>query len=364
MSSDNDLITQLRVELQQQLQEELQHQQQQLREHLQQQREELQNQRSMIQTQQDEILSLKASLVDMSSQSDPTSKTRRPKASLPDPDWFSGQAYKFDTWLPSIKAKLRSDAAAIGGDIDQFYYVYLNLENSVQSMVLPQLDNAEEKGVWDYNTILAQLKQIYDNPNKIQEAEDRLHNPRQGNESISVYIAKFERLLYAARGQDWPDTIKITTFRNGLNHTTRQRLNLQLNLPRDYPGFIHTVQQLSSHSFDTSPSGPLPDRMDTSIGNINAIDPVLVSLEQPSSPSVHSTQRARSTSPARRQQYRENNQCVRCGLRDHWVAMCPLLPSGSRKQMAKRVPASNQGDTDDDKGGTASDSDGWGSILE
>ena len=41
--------------------------------------------------------------------------------------------------------KLWIDGHAIGGDIDQFYYVYLNLDNSVQAMVLPQLDAAEEQ---------------------------------------------------------------------------------------------------------------------------------------------------------------------------------------------------------------------------
>lgn len=51
---------------------------------------------------------------------------------------FAGCAQKYDTWLPAIKAKLRVDADAIGDQIAQFYYVYLNLESSVQAMVLPQ----------------------------------------------------------------------------------------------------------------------------------------------------------------------------------------------------------------------------------
>lgn len=43
--------------------------------------------------------------------------------------------------------KLWINADAIGGHIDQFYYMYLNLENSVQAMVLPQLDAAEEQQI-------------------------------------------------------------------------------------------------------------------------------------------------------------------------------------------------------------------------
>ena len=69
-------------------------------------------------------------------------------------------------------------------------------------MVLPQLDAAEEWQTWDYQIILDQLSQIYDNLNKFQEAENKLHNLRQSNESISAYIAKFKQLLYAAWGQD------------------------------------------------------------------------------------------------------------------------------------------------------------------
>jgi hypothetical protein len=93
----------------------------------------------------------------------------RPKPSLPDPEKFNGQSHKFDTWLPSIKAKLRVDNKAIGDSVAQFYYVFLNLESHVQAMVLPQLGQAEESNIWDYNTILNQLARVYDNPNKVQE---------------------------------------------------------------------------------------------------------------------------------------------------------------------------------------------------
>ncbi|BCR91198.1 uncharacterized protein ACHE_70041S [Aspergillus chevalieri] len=54
---------------------------------------------------------------------------QRPKPCLPDPEKFNGQSLKFDTWLASMKAKLRIDAPAIGDAVAQFYYVYLNLES-------------------------------------------------------------------------------------------------------------------------------------------------------------------------------------------------------------------------------------------
>lgn len=62
-----------------------------------------------------------------------------PKPSLPDPEKFNGSSQKFNTWLPSIRAKLQIDGATIGNSAAQFYYIYLNLESHIQTMILPQL---------------------------------------------------------------------------------------------------------------------------------------------------------------------------------------------------------------------------------
>ncbi|OCK90701.1 uncharacterized protein K441DRAFT_472591, partial [Cenococcum geophilum 1.58] len=78
----------------------------------------------------------------------------------------------------------------------------LNLDSSVQAIVLPQLGQAEKSNTWDYNTILDQLVRVYDNLNKVQQAEDRLLSLRQDNDLVPTYISKFERVLYEADGQN------------------------------------------------------------------------------------------------------------------------------------------------------------------
>ena len=94
----------------------------------------------------------------------------------------------------------------------QFYYVYLNLKSHIQAMVLPQLSQAKALNVQDYTTILDQLTRVYNNPNKVQEVEDKLLSLKQGTDSILAYVAKFERVLYKASGQNWLDVNKISTF--------------------------------------------------------------------------------------------------------------------------------------------------------
>lgn len=260
--------------------------------------------------------------------------TARPKPTLPHPEKFNGQSYRWDTWLPSIRAKLRVDGPAIGDDVAQFYYVYLNLESQVQAMVLPQLSHAEETRIWNYSTILEQLARVYDNPNKVQEAEDRLFTLKQGSDSLPAYIAKFERVLHEARGQTWHDVNKISLFRNGLSPTIRNRLAQQLELPRTYQEFLRVVQQLASRSgapsqpsqpFASRPHAPsisrplqhAPEPMD-----VSSMNQIYAFEETALAPAPA----ARSMSPTLREQYRLQGRCVRCGSYSHWVKDCIVKP--------------------------------------
>jgi hypothetical protein len=320
----------------------------------------------------EEVANLRAQVIDL--QTAAQSSTLRPKPILPDPVKFDGKAYHFDTWLPSIQAKLRTDglSGALGDSIAQFYYVYDRLESSVQSQVLPQLATAEEERNWSYQTILDQLARALDNPNKTQDAIERLHRIEQSSESIPNYIAKFERMLYEAKGHNWDDDRKIAAFRFGLNSIIKNRLAQQLELPSTYPKFLQAVQKLSSRS-GTTPSGPpntfqqhvsrpsipanFPNRsgdpMDVSQldVNLNALDfyeidhngnatgirhsdPVRLrqetakrqgldinNIEFDSSIRGLKPLEIRPSSP--RQSYRETGACLRCGSFGHWLAHCP-----------------------------------------
>ena len=62
---------------------------------------------------------------------------RKPKPNLPNLKKFNGKTYKFNIWLPTIRAKLRIDGPAIGDSTAQFYYIYGNLKSNIQIMVLP-----------------------------------------------------------------------------------------------------------------------------------------------------------------------------------------------------------------------------------
>ena len=200
-----------------------------------------------------------------------------------------------------------------------------------------------------------------------------------------MYIAKFERLLYEAKGHNWSHNRKITAFRFGLNSTIKNRLAQQLELPDKYSKFLRVVQKLSSRSgssfvpasnqvqtHDPRPSNARQgEPMDLSTLDIGAFDlepwpkpkhkeltdrrisgmttPSDVELNAmlfkdgthfddpkparkqmarriPASPQPPSS---RSSSPAR-QSYKEQGACLRCGSYDHWLADCDAPPPLSK----------------------------------
>jgi len=121
-------------------------------------------------------------------------------------------------------------------------------------------------------------------------------------------------VLFEARGQDWPDANKISSFRQGLSSTIRARLAQQLSLPRTYDDFVRVVQQLSGRSlpsvgpasalasgsssrptkiFDPNSYSRTPDAMDIGRIDIGEVDVL------PCSPP-----RARSSSPELRERRR------------------------------------------------------------
>jgi hypothetical protein len=200
----------------------------------------------------EEITLLRTQLVTLST---PPIITSRPKPSLPHPDKFAGDARKYDTWLASIKAKLAVDGEAIGNNVAQFNYVFLNLEANTQSIVLPQLESPPE--ILDYNTILTSLSRIYANPHKIREAKDRLNRLTQGSDSLSTYVAKYERLVGEARVGHYPDDAKIEAFRRGLSRTTLEKITNKGEEPTEIDAYIAYVQRIVS-SYASVPYTPAP----------------------------------------------------------------------------------------------------------
>ncbi|EKD16919.1 hypothetical protein MBM_04496 [Drepanopeziza brunnea f. sp. 'multigermtubi' MB_m1] len=109
----------------------------------------------------------------------------------------------------------------------------------IDFLKLPELPVSFPHFLIDYCQERNQLAFAYDNPNKIQEAEDKLLACKQSTDALYIY----------------PDANKIIAFRNSLNSTIRTRLNGQLTLSTTYTEYVHVTQQLRRSSGSSGLSG-------------------------------------------------------------------------------------------------------------
>jgi hypothetical protein len=242
-------------------------------------------------------------------------RATRVRQVLPEPDHFTGRTRDWDTWSMTIRAKLRIDGDAIGSNEAQFYYVYSSLGARVQGLVLTFVQQAQANEDWKPLALLDYLERIYDDPNKAKKAGQRLIELRQGSMNIATYIPQFERVLFGAGANSWPDDAKITTLVGGLNKYTRQQIDGQLTLPTDYNGFVRMLQMLGNQ-FGPSYS----NSNDNDNGNTMEWEGV----------KVMAATTAQAVTRQQRQAWRDAGKCVRCGSSKHWVSTCNQQPTRSR----------------------------------
>lgn len=287
---------------------------QQLQQELQNQRTEIQSLRTDLNASRSDVQQLQIQLV---------SRTFTQRSRLPDPPRFNGKPYALRTWLPSIKAKLRSDQ--LSGP-DAFDYVWDRLEQPQQASVLHLRQSAEDSCSWDPEAIFSFFQRLCHNPREQQEAMQRFTSVQQRDEeSLVAYLARFERLSYEADATSWPDISRVTTLHRGLKSTLRQILENSNDslFSLSYDEYVELLQRADRRTRPTrNPAlkpalSRNPDLMDTEPVQIASIQPA-----RPNSP-ASSTSSASSSASFRRSFRLHNNLCLYCGSDQHWITTCP-----------------------------------------
>ncbi|RJE18475.1 hypothetical protein PHISCL_09188 [Aspergillus sclerotialis] len=286
---------------------------QQLQQELQNQRIEIQSLRTDLNASRSDVQQLQIQLI---------SRTPAPRSRLPDPPRFNGKPYTLRTWLPSIRAKLRSDQLS---GADAFDYVWDRLEQPQQASVLHLRQSAEDSHSWDPEAIFSFFQRLYYNPREQQEAIQRFTSVQQRDEeSLVAYLARFERLSYEADATLWPDVSRVTTLHRGLKSTLRQTLENSSDslFSLSYDEYIELLQRTDRRTRLTRNSTLKPaqiqnsDPMDVAPAQIASIRPA-----RPDSPTSVSS--ATSSASNRRAFRLYNDLCLYCGSDQHWITTCP-----------------------------------------
>ena len=232
----------------------------------------------------------------------------RPRQALPDVELLQGTA-DLDEWLVSIRAKLRIDGAAIGDEYARFHYVYSRLAPGPKRTMLPYVKRAQDANDCAADAFVAYVQSTFEDPNQAKKAGQRLTKIRQGKRSIATYIPEFERLLFQARADKWPDEARIVLLVTSLNRETQDRLEGK-DWPETYTQFTAFLRRQESAFVNTSETASMAYQQPDD-------DPMDVDI-------------SRLRTPAKRHRLTKD-QCARCGEKGHWAKDCkakkPDLPT-------------------------------------
>lgn len=289
--------------------------------------QELQNQRIEIQSLRTDLNASRADVQRL--QIELASRTSVSRSRLPDPPRFNGKPYALRTWLPSIKAKLRSDRLS---GADAFDYVWDRLEQPQQASVLHLRQSAEDNQSWDPEIIFSFFQRLCYNPREQQEAIQRFASIQQREEeSLIAYLARFERLAYEADATLWPDKSRVTTLHRGLRPILRQTLENSSDalFSFSYDEYIELLQRADRRTRSSQKEAPKPapaltrstDPMDMDPIQIAAVRPACSKPARSASP-ASITSSTKSSTSVRRDFRLLNDLCLYCGSDQHWISAC------------------------------------------
>lgn len=282
--------------------------------------QELQNQRVEIQSLHNTVQHLQLQI-----QTQPS-----PRLRLPDPPRFDGKPYSLRTWLPSIRAKIRSDQLV---GVSAFEYVWDRLEQPQQASILHLRQSSEDTQTWDPEDIFSYFQRLCHNPREQQEAIQRFSTVRQREEeSLVAYLARFERLSFEAGANTWPDVSRVTSLHRGLRPALRQPLEESNDslFSQPYNDYVELLQGLDRRTRRQPAPARQPAHQPTSPQPPH--DPMVLNTTV-----LNNLPRSRSSSPAstsskmsdRKSHRYKNDLCFCCGSRYHWIKQCPEARSNN-----------------------------------
>jgi hypothetical protein len=117
-----------------------------------------------------------------------------------------------------MRNKLMVDGGVIGGQREQFAYIYSRLEKTLQNMTVAFVERGSPDGHYNPDRFFNHLDTCYGNPNAQYKAIDRLRNIKQrDNENFAAFLPRFEKELADSSGSEWSDTICINYLEGALN---------------------------------------------------------------------------------------------------------------------------------------------------
>ena len=266
-----------------------------------------------------------------SDHSDVPTQPKRPKHTLKELSTFTGKRSEWPAWKDEAIGKLTTDAAAIGGPMEQFSYLRSCVGGNAARTILTFVQSKRATGTGTPQDLLVYMEDIYGDTNSEERANNRLNSMTQGREAFATFLPKFERTLAEAGGGEWADQVKINTLKRMLNQELRRSLVYIPVHPTAYNDFTRTLSTLASRLQALNPrSSTMTPTSSTT--NCDTMDwEPSANKTQISTPN-DGQKRAQWVSKDMLEKRKSNSLCLRCGGKGHFISSCKLLPAKPPQQ--------------------------------
>lgn len=271
----------------------------------------------------------------------PPSRTASSSERIPDPKEFDGSRQDLPRFVQQIYGKMNANADRFPLATNRMTYVAGRLTGKAYSLILPKIRYGIPQFV-DYPEMLEYLERAFGDPDRVQNAQNKLFQLRQRQMDFSTFFAEFQRLALEA---EMPESALVPLLFQGISRELQDMLLHNPTPSTDYAAYTHHLQTLDNR-YRQHQQQVARNRTTTRPTTVNNYLPPV------RTPATATT--VRTTTPAtgdpmdlsyarRSQGRKERNECFRCGSADHKVAQClkpaPVRPAQLREG---RVPSSSR----------------------
>lgn len=270
-----------------------------------------------------------------------SSSQRKAKHSLSHPDKYDGVSKAaYPAFRGHLRAKLRIDQGAIGGEPEQVWYAFGRLSDKASERIFPWIETIERTGkALTTHDFFAQLDAAFYDEQIPQRALEWINTQKQGNTSFRDFLQTFEQKLLEAGGWSFSDGVRKGYLRAALSLELRTQL-VGREEPAEYSSFVAMIRRVSDDldairrikRHQGVGSNTVPARQETAQEDIMDWQPStqVAATGNPANRGridARKRPRAKWVSQETLGQRRQNNQCLRCGKDDHFISNCGYAPA-------------------------------------
>lgn len=203
-------------------------------------------------------------------------------------------------------------------------YVAGRLTGKAYALMLPKIQYGIPQFV-DYPQMLEYLERAFGDPDRTQNAQNRLFQWKQKNLDFTAYLSEFQRLALEA---EMPESALVPLLFQGISRELQDMLLHSPAPSTEYTSYVNHLQALDNryrqHQQQVSRSRGTPSTKNPgyitreAIGRPSAPRPAPLTTAVPADPMDLSSQKNFTTGGRR-----ERNECFRCGSPQHRVRDCP-----------------------------------------